>query len=296
MTATGHDDVRAAALEASEAAQERAGVTVRELTGPVQLDVARVLFDRVWPTIGGGTQVTANMLRAISHSGGYVVAAFDERDRPVGAALAFIGRHRADDGGWAVHLHSHMAAVLPVFRDRHVGTALKLHQRWWALDLGIPVVAWTFDPLVRRNARLNLVKLGAEVRAYLPDFYGEMDDEVNAGGPTDRLLAWWAVGSDRASDAAAGRLTVLDAAELRAAGAVDAVAVDDGGAPRATGGRAATVLVALPDDVVALRIAHPDRALAWRHEVRDALQPLLDGGGRVVGVTDEGAYVVEVPA
>ena len=33
---------------------------------------------------------------------------------------------------------------------------------------------WTYDPLIRRNARLNLVRLGAEVVAFLPDFYGEL--------------------------------------------------------------------------------------------------------------------------
>ena len=46
-----------------------------------------------------------------------------------------------------------------------------------------------FDPLVRRNARLNLVRLGADVTDYLPDFYGAMDDAVNAGDRSDRLLA-----------------------------------------------------------------------------------------------------------
>ena len=54
-----------------------------------------------------------------------------------------------DDG---LHLHSHMLAALPDRRHRGVGYALKLAQRAQALDQGIDLVRWTFDPLVARNA------------------------------------------------------------------------------------------------------------------------------------------------
>ena len=38
---------------------------------------------------------------------------------------------------------------------------------------------WTFDPLVARNARLNLTKLGATVDEYELGFYGVMSDELH---------------------------------------------------------------------------------------------------------------------
>lgn len=286
------DPVETTARASYQRAAERAGVTVRDLHSPRELEDARRLCDTVWPTVGGGSQVTSNLLKAIEHAGGYVVAAYSDDGEPVGAALGFPGRHRDEAGAWEAHLHSHMAAVADLWRDRGVGTALKQHQRWWALRHDVPVVTWTFDPLVRRNARLNLLKLGVEVAAYLPDFYGEMDDEINAGDPTDRLLAWWRVASPRAVAAAAGGLAPDDAELLRAAGAVDAIAVAEGRPHVVDPGAADVLLVALPPDIVAVRAADPDLAMAWRLAVRAALHPALSRHHRVTGMTGEGAYVV----
>ena len=81
-----------------------------------------------------------------------------------------------------------MAAVLPEYRDQHIGSALKMHQRAWALGCGIDTVVWTFDPLVRRNAFVNLVKLGADVEGFEVDFYGSMDDAINVDDPTDLFI------------------------------------------------------------------------------------------------------------
>ncbi len=60
---------------------------------------------------------------------------------------------------------------------------MKLHQRAWAIARGIPVIEWTFDPLVARNAYFNIRKLGAMPVEYLPNFYGIMGDGIN-GEPT----------------------------------------------------------------------------------------------------------------
>jgi predicted GNAT superfamily acetyltransferase len=269
-------------------------VTVRTLHQVADLQRARVVFDRTWPLPGGGTTIEANLIRAIEHSGGYVAAAFpDGSEGPdgsdgraaVGAAVGFLGRHRGADGRWETHLHSHMAAVLAAWQDRHVGTAIKMHQRAWALRHDVPVVAWTFDPLVRRNARFNLLKLGAGVTEYLPDFYGPMSDEVNAGDRSDRLLAWWQVGSDRAAAAAAGRLEPYqDPAD--AAGGLQPYRDPPAGA----------VVVPLPRDVVALRRTDPEAAIGWRMQVRDQLVVAMSAGYVVDGVTSEGSYVLLPPS
>ena len=74
---------------------------------------------------------------------------------------------------------------------KHVGLALKQHQRRWALGRGIMTIEWTFDPLVRRNAYFNLVKLGARVVGYEPAFYGAMHDAFNDGDDTDRAVVRW---------------------------------------------------------------------------------------------------------
>ena len=119
---------------------------------------------------------------------------------------------------WHEHLHSHMAAVLDPFRDQHIGTALKMHQRVWALDHGIDTIVWTFDPLVRRNARVNLLKLGVEVDGFEVDFYGSMDDGINSGDPTDRLFAWWHLDSPRVFAASMGQVIPVDPIDLIVSG------------------------------------------------------------------------------
>lgn len=255
-------------------AQERAGVVVRSLHDLSDLDDARRVFDEVWPAGDGSTQVPGNLMKAIVHAGGYASAAY--RDGvPIGAAMGFIGRHQ-HDGRWQDHLHSHMAAVLDPYRDQHIGSALKKHQRVWALDQGIDTIVWTFDPLVRRNARVNLLKLGVEVRGFEPDFYGSMDDGINSGDPTDRLFAWWQVASERAYAAAAGRILPLDPVDLAASGR-DVVVVD------------------LPDDIVALRARDPEAALRWRLSVRTDLTSAFAEGFAIVGVSPTGGYVLERP-
>ena len=107
------------------------------------------------------------------HSGSYLSGAFID-DKIVGAAFAF----PATNNG--LHLHSHMTAVLDEYRDKGVGYALKIDQWNWAKKQKYSHLSWTFDPLVRRNAKLNIVKLGVDISAYYPNFYGEMPDTLNA--------------------------------------------------------------------------------------------------------------------
>ena len=141
------------------------------------------LFNQVWGTIT--PLVGVELLRAIEHAGGYVAAAYLD-DQVVGGSLGFLGRH---DG--APSLHSHITGILPGVRRTGLGRAMKLHQRAWAADHGLTWVTWTFDPLVRRNAWFNIDVLGAQVHEYLVDFYGPIDDAINAGDESDRLLVAW---------------------------------------------------------------------------------------------------------
>lgn len=249
-------------------AEERANVVVRSVEDTTDLAAARRIFDEVWP--GQGTQIQQNMLKAVIHAGGYAAVAFAD-GQPVGAALAFLGRHRAD--GWQVHLHSHLAGVLDIYRDRHVGTALKLHQRRWALERDIDTISWTFDPLVRRNAFLNILKLGVDVLGYEPDFYGVMPDAINVGDHTDRVFAWWHLSSAKVGEAIAGRLLPLDAAILVEAGRDIRV-------------------VEIPEDIVKLRSLDPAAAMRWRLAMREALTSAFAEGYVVIGVGNAGGYVL----
>ncbi len=247
-----------------------ATVAVRELTTIPELEQAADLFTATWP---GQPPAGTNLLRAIGHAGGYVGGAYTGDGDLVGAAMGFLARH----GGPA--LHSHLAAVTPSSRGTGVGVALKRHQHAWAASHGLVAVTWTFDPLVRRNAWLNITKLGAAIEAYLPDFYGRMDDGINDGDETDRLLAVWATAASPSEDPGTD-----DAAPLLEE-------VDGGPVARQPPADAAVLAVATPPDVERLRRTDPALALRWRRAVRDALVPLL-AEGRVVGFSRGGSYLV----
>jgi predicted GNAT superfamily acetyltransferase len=82
---------------------------------------------------------------------------------------------------------------------------LKLAQREDALERGINLIEWTFDPLQLKNAHFNIERLGAIVRHYVPNLYGRTTSPLHAGLPTDRLVAEWWVRSQRVANLLAGR-------------------------------------------------------------------------------------------
>jgi len=127
------------------------------------------------------------------------MTAYDGRT-PVGFALAFAAMREG-----LAYLHSHMVAVLEEYQNRGVGRMLKLAQRENALDRGINLIEWTFDPLQLKNAYFNIERLGAIVRRYIPNLYGRTSSPLHAGLPTDRLVAEWWVGSQRVEAVLAGR-------------------------------------------------------------------------------------------
>ena len=145
--------------------------------------------------------VPSQMYVVAAKIGGQVLGAF-AGEKMAGFALAYPGIR---DG--KPYLHSHMAAVLPEFRDRGIGRQLKLAQRDDALSRGIPLIEWTFDPLQTKNAHFNICSLGAIVRRYLLDVYGSTSSPLHAGLPTDRLVAEWHLDSQRVVDTLSGMAT-----------------------------------------------------------------------------------------
>ncbi len=129
-----------------------------------------------------------------SKVGGHAFGAYDG-DQMVGFCLAIPGLKPRGQ----YYLHSHMLGVLPAYRDYGIGRQLKLAQREEALGRAIDLIEWTFDPLEIKNAFFNIERLGAIVRRFLPNQYGATSSLLNAGLPTDRLVAEWYVRSNRAN-------------------------------------------------------------------------------------------------
>jgi predicted GNAT superfamily acetyltransferase len=279
-----YTDAEACARKAAEACQ----VTISDLGEVAEQRAGAELLCRVWGARSPDQLVNAALLRSFSHSGNYVVGAYRD-GHLLGVAVAFRG---------AGHLRSDITGVDRARQSAGVGYALKQHQRAWALARGITVIRWTYDPLVRRNAYFNLHKLGASVCGYLPDFYGALDDGVNAGDTTDRLYIAWELMSAETVAAvhreADGAGTGAGVAALRDAGAAVALdRVDDepvAGAGHPAGG--VPLLVAMPADIGALRARDLAAALRWRRAVREALRDAFARGYVIRDATRDGYYLL----
>ena len=230
---------------------------MRELDNLQDQDFGRKIFDITW-SMDAGTEITPNLLQAMVHSGSYLSGAFIE-NKIVGAAFAF----PATNSG--LHLHSHMTAVLDEYRDKGVGYALKIDQWNWAKKKNYSHLSWTFDPLVRRNAKLNIIKLGVDISAYYPNFYGAMPDALNAGDESDRLMVSWS--------------TAIDAPKAR---------------ELITHAKPGDILIEIPEDIVAIRSKNQSESMKWRRLVRDQFLDAFEKNGKVIGFSANNEYVVRI--
>jgi predicted GNAT superfamily acetyltransferase len=225
------------------------GIDIRPLETVEQVHTASQVLADVWGGDRGG--MPPNLLRALAHSGNYAVGLYDG-ERMAGASVAFFAAPAERS------MHSHITGVLPGLQSKGLGRLLKQHQREWALARGVGHITWTFDPLVARNAHFNLRVLGTRVTEYLVNHYGPMDDGVNRGDETDRVMVSWAL--------AAPPAPTPDDAQVVAS-------------------------VAVPRDIEAIRRGSPADAAAWRVRVRDGILGLLGDGLVIGGFDDERGYL-----
>jgi predicted GNAT superfamily acetyltransferase len=270
------------AWNAAGAAAARSGVTFAPLNELGDTDRINGIIRRVW----GSQEVQREWIRAHQHAGAVLIGAESEGEL-IGYVFGFPG---LQDG---LHLHSHMLGVVPEWQSRGVGFALKLAQRAATLDAGVDEIRWTYDPLLARNAWFNIMKLGSVGVAFLPDFYGEMTDALNAGDRSDRFEVRWWLHSVRAVRAA----VAATPGDPDLAGSVPILRADgDAGAPRPfeTGespGERATV--AIPRDHFALRAREAPLAAEWRAAAGRAFVECFAAGLVAGGVTRDGVYVFE---
>lgn len=233
---------------------------IRPIDRPQELAVCVELQQIVW-----GFQkrdlVTKEMLETARKNGGALLGAFSDDGPMIGFVFGF-------PSCWNNQLaeHSHMLAVLNEFRDQGVGYALKQAQYRDALERGIPLITWTFDPLEAKNAHLNLNKLGAIVRRYYVNLYGESTSSaLHQGLGTDRFLVEWRVGRQPSEPRPLG----------------------SGRRPRAERGsegarRDSDLLIEIPADIQALKDRDPELARRWRSETRAAFTHYLALGYEVL--------------
>lgn len=133
--------------------------------------------------------LNVKLMRGIAYAGGVSAGAWTLEDELVGFVFGFPGVD-----GATPYLYSQAACVIAGWRGRGLGTTLKHLQFEQARARGLHTMRWAFDPANVRNARINLDRLGARARWFIPDFY----DDTNS----DRLIVEWRAGSDRKALAA----------------------------------------------------------------------------------------------
>lgn len=246
----------------SEQALGQKQVIVRLLSTDDEMQACVRLQQPVWQS--SELEVVPHHIFIVAQRiGGQVLAAFEE-SQMLGFVLAFPGVRTG-----RIYLHSHMTVVLPEHQNRGIGRQLKLAQRDDALARGIDLIEWTFDPLQLRNAYFNIVRLRVIVRQYLPNVYGRTTSSLDAGLPTDRLVAQWWIREP-------GVRQVLGNQSLRASGEVHRIR--------------------LPRRIREICSTDPERARQVQLRLSEEFQQHLHGSWAVTGFElDEqyGSYLLE---
>jgi len=238
--------------------------------------------------------VPKDILLAVVHNGGLAIGAFVGSDL-VGVSFGFPGFYPTPDGPRLKH-HSHILAVHPDWASKGIGFALKRAQWQMVRKQGIDRITWTYDPLLSRNAHLNIARLGAVCSTYLRSEYGEMHDGLNAGLPSDRFQVDWWINTERVrrrlSRPSRPSLT-LDYYRLAEVTLLEAYFEQTPAAPQPPQGEPSLsghlLLIEIPCDFLALKAVDLSLARAWRFYTRAVFEQAFAAGYLVTDfVRDQG--------
>lgn len=220
--------------------------------------------------------VPATILMVSQRVGGVSAGAFDADGRLLGFVFGISGIRDGELAHW-----SDMLAVRPEARGAGLGKRLKHFQRDRLLERGIRRMLWTYDPLVARNANLNLNGLGARPVEYVVNMYGDTRSSLHAGLDTDRFVVSWRLDEARpAREYEAGPAKKEAATAETGTAAVVAPEWLDRERPLPTD---FCVRVAAPADIDGLKATEPACARAWQQAQRRAFTWYLANGYRVSG-------------
>jgi len=212
--------------------------------------------------------------------GGILLGAFDE----AGAMKGFVYSFPAIKDGRLTHW-SHMLGVASDARESGLGRRLKLAQRGRALDMGVDLIEWTYDPLQALNAHLNVARLGVVVEEYEENIYGDSSSPLHRGSPTDRFVAQWRLTTPHVQRRiAADGVSLLRDARVASAPlvnpSVQAARLSPG--PADVSLDAPRLLVEIPVGFSAMLVEDPALALEWRLATRRIFEHYLARNYRVV--------------
>lgn len=270
-------------------------LTIRDFVTTEDYRECVALQEETWGA-GFSESVSPAIQKIAQILGGVAAGAYDADGRLIGFVFGMTGLRDGEVVHW-----SDMLAVRSGIRDAGLGRRLKAYQREKTLGLGVTKMFWTFDPLQSRNAHLNITKLGALVREYVPDMYGDTDSPLHRGIGTDRFVPLWLMDSARVVarlgedvDSPFGGPIGVEAAEaLREAPAALAGRLPGAGSAAPLSGAhprpgepdltldGEAVRVDIPSDVVRLMSDDLGLAVEWRMATRAALSYYMSRGYEV---------------
>lgn len=252
-------------------------VTLRRVTSLAEYQACHHLEAETWGQEFGDL-VPASILMICQKIGGLVAGAFDPDDRMLGFVFGLDGHMEGERIQW-----SHMLAVRPEARGLGIGRRLKLFQREQALAAGIQSIYWTYDPLVARNAHLNLNRLGVHVVKYLENVYGSgTGSRLHGAAETDRFLVRWKLRSRRAEWATSSEMDAGVSPAMRDTPVVNPDIAPDGYLdPYEDFPEEATVRVEVPEGLAELIEHSPGTLGSWRRTTRQAFEWYLQRGYEV---------------
>ncbi|KXH81833.1 GNAT family N-acetyltransferase [Sporosarcina sp. HYO08] len=254
-------------------------IITRKLETIEELRLVQSLEKTVW----GMDPIPIHQTYTAITNGGLMLGAFDG-ERLVGFSYSFTGFANGK-----AYLCSHMLGVHPDYQLMGIGKLLKDEQRKLAKEMGYELITWTFDPLESRNAYLNLSKLYGICSIYLENWYGEMEDGLNKGLPTDRFKIEWWIASERVEK---GWVPTLDRFERpftvgKTEQGYPVLEWDEQNVPTDVDG----LEIPVPDHIQLIKSSEPTLALDWRLKIRKIFQTLFQAGYALVGVNRSKAGV-----
>lgn len=158
-------------------------IEIRSLTTVEELQQIMDVEKEIW----NFPPIPIHQTLTVAKNGGIILGAFVE-EKMIGFLYSFPGFN-----GKSIYLCSHMLGILPPYQKQGIGAKLKRKQAELAKQFGYQFITWTFDPLESKNAYFNLHKLGAKGAHYEENYYGYLQDKLNKGLPTDRMIIEWDV-------------------------------------------------------------------------------------------------------
>lgn len=287
----GGSESRGAAVHRPAGRPLREDVVLRPVSGLEEYEACIELQKETWGQRFHDI-VPASLLVVSQKIGALLAGAFDPAGRMLGFAYSLAGTLDGQPVHW-----SHMLAVTREARGAGLGRALKLFQREWVLAAGVDTILWTYDPLVARNAHLNLNRLGATVSDFVPNLYGsDTGSPLHGSDETDRFVVRWELAAERTLRAIEGGFAgpppeapAAPAVELRPEPAGTGAPATEAAATDAETARP-ILRIEVPADFEALLRDSPTEARRWRLSTREAFRRHLDLGFEVEGLyRDEGS-------